>query len=230
MLLAAHDSRAQEAQVPSLAPANVFFSQAHWFRIFYPDGVERHYIHDDIPATEYERENFEIKSPDGASLYGRVSAKPEDTASPDQLVETSLESLKNGRFRNSRESEGWAEGQRPPPFRVTLRVVKSDWYAYSGIQGSTIFYEKALTGPSVRRVHMQYPIAAKRYFDPIVARIANSLEPYLYFRALVWMSDRRKTAACFGSTNRMPPTIAAPCVTSLSPPPTNSPNWSRGNW
>jgi len=149
-------------------PANVFYSDEHHFRIVYPVGVVRN--RDAASAKNHERESFQITSPDGQVLHGLVTADEDNKASTNDLVNIAIAGIKNA--------------------NVTLRVVKKDWYAISGTQGDNIFYQKGFTGFVHSSVSFDYPAKAKKYFDPLVASMSNSFEPYIYFRGTVSLVNR----------------------------------------
>lgn len=61
---------------------------------------------------------------------------------------------------------------------VSYSAGKSDWFAFSGSKGDRIFYEKvikACNGEIANHVRLEYPVARKKEFDPIVAHVAKSL-------------------------------------------------------
>jgi len=63
---------------------------------------------------------------------------------------------------------------------VTYRAAGENWLVLSGYRGDTIFYEKYIftKGQDIDVIHglvVSYPRAAKAVYDPIVARMAQSL-------------------------------------------------------
>lgn len=61
---------------------------------------------------------------------------------------------------------------------VSYRASGADWLVLSGSRGENIYYERYLfVGDEIHGVVIAYPRAAKASYDPIVARIAQSLGP-----------------------------------------------------
>lgn len=60
---------------------------------------------------------------------------------------------------------------------ITYRAGGRDWLAYSGLKGSTIVYSKSIAGcpDVVNSIHMEYPESERSTYDPIAARVSNSL-------------------------------------------------------
>jgi hypothetical protein len=51
----------------------------------------------------------------------------------------------------------------------------SQWLVVSGYRGGDIFYEKFLIGDDlIRGFSMQYPMAARDFYDPIVEKMEDS--------------------------------------------------------
>lgn len=62
--------------------------------------------------------------------------------------------------------------------RVTYERKGGRWYVLSGYAGPKVFYRKLLFSPDREVVHtieIVYPAVAKPLYDPLTARIANSL-------------------------------------------------------
>ena len=60
---------------------------------------------------------------------------------------------------------------------VTYTACGSNWFVMSGTKGESVFYERHLLshgGQMTEGFSMTYPAAAKRTYDPIVARMAKS--------------------------------------------------------
>lgn len=68
------------------------------------------------------------------------------------------------------EAEGWA---------ITYRSETPDWAAWSGSRGGHVFYAKAIAtcaGRQTAHLRFTYPVADIAHFDPIVARLGQSLD------------------------------------------------------
>lgn len=73
------------------------------------------------------------------------------------------------RLVNYAAEDGW---------QVSYSAGKKDWYAFSGSKADRIFFEKivvACKGEIANHVRLEYPIARKKEFDPIVAHVTKSL-------------------------------------------------------
>jgi hypothetical protein len=69
--------------------------------------------------------------------------------------------------------------QEDHPFTPSYKVTKSTWYAFSGIVGSTIIYQKAiLQDDSFKTLRLEYPVAEKEALDPVVKRIVASFQSF----------------------------------------------------
>lgn len=69
---------------------------------------------------------------------------------------------------------------------ITYKVIKSDWYVFSGTLGTEIVYEKGIVvagTSSAVRLRLTYPASAKQVFNPMVGPIANSFGEYVVVTA-----------------------------------------------
>ena len=65
-----------------------------------------------------------------------------------------------------------------PPFQPTYKVIKPGWYVFSGIESGNIIYQKGiLQGGIFTTIRFEYPVAEKQKWDPLIAKIVNSLSP-----------------------------------------------------
>ncbi len=67
---------------------------------------------------------------------------------------------------------------RDDGWNVSYSAGKDDWFAFSGSKADRIFYEKiiqACNGEIANHVRLEYPVARKSEFDPIVTHVTKSL-------------------------------------------------------
>src|SRR5262245_3226658 len=65
-------------------------------------------------------------------------------------------------------------------YTITYRPLGDDWLVLSGAADGTIFYEQAILscgGELISSFALLYPADKREFFDPIVARVANSFVP-----------------------------------------------------
>ena len=61
---------------------------------------------------------------------------------------------------------------------VTYEVRRDNWYVVSGLDGSTIFYEKGIVSSGVLvHARLEYPQSLKKEMGPVVKRVTGSLHP-----------------------------------------------------
>lgn len=62
--------------------------------------------------------------------------------------------------------------------RITYERIGRRWFVLSGFRGENVFYRKLLLSPDGSVAHtleIVYPASQKRLYDPLTARMANSL-------------------------------------------------------
>lgn len=62
--------------------------------------------------------------------------------------------------------------------RVTYEAAGRRWFVLSGFRGTDVFYRKLILSPDGAVAHtleLTYPATEKRVYDPLTARIANSM-------------------------------------------------------
>lgn len=76
--------------------------------------------------------------------------------------------------------KGFVAGEKAntgPGYKLTYSKTGKDWAALSGLKGDKVFYERRLFGKDgvIRTVWIEYPVALKAKYDPLVSAIAASL-------------------------------------------------------
>ena len=65
-----------------------------------------------------------------------------------------------------------------PPFQPTYKVIKPTWYVFSGLDRGNVIYQKGiLQGGIFTTIRFEYPTSEKPTWDPLIAKIVNSLRP-----------------------------------------------------
>lgn len=65
-----------------------------------------------------------------------------------------------------------------PPFQPTYKVIKPTWFVFSGIDRGNVIYQKSyLHGGVFTTIRFEYPQSEKPTWDPLIAKIVNSLRP-----------------------------------------------------
>jgi hypothetical protein len=121
----------------------------------------------EIPVHEFEvqpppanGDGRTFRSKDGAEIrvYGSYGAS---------VVTETFEEYK-GWLLNNLQEEG---------VQVTYKAGGKGWMAYSGLKGSTVIYYKVIEGCGASHtVFAEYPQTLKAKYDPIVSRVARSLQ------------------------------------------------------
>ena len=63
---------------------------------------------------------------------------------------------------------------------VTYKHKAANWYVISGVKGGTEYYHKAcVNGDNAVELHITYPHAKNKQYDPWVEKIEKSLVPFL---------------------------------------------------
>ncbi len=152
---------------PEQSQRTAFYSEKYLFHVRYPDGVR-------IEAAEDGESFFVMKAKH--ELDGKVwGEENEHGISAAKRCEERIRTI----------------GLTAVPYKV----IKEDWYVFSGIVGDEIVYEKGLMPGVVKTLHMRYSAISKEEFDPIVTAIAKSFESYEVLTGKVSMVtpfDRRK--------------------------------------
>src|SRR5579862_6278638 len=104
---------------------------------------------------------------EGKTLHGQVSGVAYGT--PTYVdVPTAQQCNRNigelGIYRDRKSAPSPA-----PPFVVIYRMVKPDWYVFSGTRGDEIVYEKGLRYANSAWLRMYYAAAKKEIFNLLVA-------------------------------------------------------------
>jgi hypothetical protein len=110
------------------------------------------------PPDNGDGQGFTAKDGAQLSIFGSLNINNETPATYEQFLRSGSSDYQN----------------------VTYRASGSNWLVLSGYRDDTIFYEKYLfaKGKDIDVIHglvVTYPRAAKAVYDPIVARMAQSL-------------------------------------------------------
>ncbi|WP_309714414.1 hypothetical protein [Armatimonas sp.] len=64
------------------------------------------------------------------------------------------------------------------PGKISYKVLRKDWFVVSGSGKGREFYKKVMFGKdgTVRTISLEYPVASKKRFDPLVERIVQSFK------------------------------------------------------
>jgi hypothetical protein len=147
------------------------YSGKYHYRVVYPPGTEA--APAEGPNAGDEGEFFTVRA-GGAELQGEVSGDPRQGDMPASVrCQQRIELLQ-------RYADHDVKPDPAPPFAVAYKVVKPDWYVFSGTRGTELFYEKGIVrGNAVLTLLMLYPTTKKDIFDQMAAHIASSFQEYL---------------------------------------------------
>lgn len=138
---------------PSIAAPFTYVNERFGTVCTFPDEI----FTDRQPEPE-NGDGLEWHSADGASLacYGSYNALD---ATPKSLVEDEKASPEPGE-------------------KVTYSKTGRNWAVLSGTKGDNIFYERSVFGKEdvIHTVFIEYPVALKSKYDPLVGAIAGSLK------------------------------------------------------
>jgi hypothetical protein len=150
-----------------------YYSEECQYHVVFPPGTQVRT--EESPAGVADGASFEVHA-GGETLHGEVYGVAYGT--PTYVdIPTAQQYDRNvgdlGLYRDRKAAPSPA-----PPFVVTYRVVKPDWYVFSGTRGDEVVYEKGLHYANSAWLRVYYPAAKKEIFNPVVAGIANSFSQY----------------------------------------------------
>jgi hypothetical protein len=155
-----------------------YYSEESEYRVVFPQGTQVKTR--ESPAGEEDGAWFEIHA-GGETLHGRVYGVASGTPSYEDVPtaqQCDQDVYDIGIYRDRQSAPSPA-----PPFVVTYRAVKPDWYVFSGTRGDEIVYEKGLHYANSAWLRVYYPATRKEIFDAMAAGMANSFSEYVVVTA-----------------------------------------------
>jgi hypothetical protein len=139
---------------------------------------------DDLGWTEFRNERFGLALRYPAEVFvSQRSSKSGDGdlfETPDGKGRLLVGALENTERFTPRSYQTFIARQSYPGLRIDYAPVGQSWAVLSGTLGPTMVYEKIMFscgGSVINSFAMTYPIAERRFFDPLIEAIEDTFRP-----------------------------------------------------
>ena len=139
---------------------------------------------DDLGWTDFRNERFDLALRYPAEVF--VSQRSSDSGDGD-LFETLdrkgrllVGAIENTERFTPRSYQTFIARQSYPGLRIDYAPVGRSWAVLSGTVGHTMVYEKIMFscgGAVINSFAMTYPIAERRFYDPLIEAIEDTFRP-----------------------------------------------------
>ena len=139
---------------------------------------------DDLGWTEFRNERFGLALRYPAEVF--VTQRSSDAGdgdlfeTPDGKGRLLVGAIENTDRFTPRSYQAFIARQSYPGLRVDYAPVGQSWAVLSGTVGQTMVYEKIMFscgGSVINSFAMTYPIAERRFYDPLIEAIEDTFRP-----------------------------------------------------
>jgi hypothetical protein len=134
--------------------------------------------------TEYRNDRFGLvmRYPSAVFDVRRSSASGDGDLfeTPDGRARLLVGAIENADHFTPRSYQSFIARQSYPGLRVDYAPVGQSWAVLSGTIGQTMIYEKIMFscgGEVINSFAMTYPVAERRFYDPLIEDIENTFRP-----------------------------------------------------